>query len=187
MNETMTDMERLREVALDQHGYVTALQAQEAGVSRPSLSYLVKHGRVERACRGVYRVPQVPYTEYDAKHLALLWTGSEEAVLGYDTALDAYGVCDVNPVKVHIVVGKGKRINRSGGDAYVVHKEDVSPEDLSWWEGMRVVRFPVALRQCIDAGLPTYLAEQAIEGGRARGLLSLEQAADMADRLEARK
>ena len=187
MNKPMTDMERLREVALDQHGYVTASQAQDAGVSRPSLSYLVKHGRIERACRGVYRVSQVPYTEHDAKHLALLWADPEAAVLGYDTALDAYGVCNVNPMKVHVVVGKEKRISRSGGDAYVVHKEDLSPGDLSWWEGMRVVRLPVALRQCIDAGLPTYLAEQAIEGGRARGLLSPEQAEKMTARLEARK
>ncbi|MEG0419242.1 type IV toxin-antitoxin system AbiEi family antitoxin domain-containing protein [Gordonibacter sp.] len=187
MNETMTDMERLREVALDQHGYVTASQAQEAGVSRPSLSYLAKRGRVERACRGVYRVSQVPYTEYDAKHLALLWADPEAATLGYDTALDAYGVCDVNPMKVHVVVGKGKRISRSGGNAYVVHKEDLSPEDLSWWEGMRMVRFPVALRQCLEAGLPTYLVEQALEGGRAPGLLSAQQAGGMGGRREARK
>lgn len=187
MNETMTDMEKLREVALDQHGYVTAAQAQEAGVSRPSLTYLAKRGRIERACRGVYRVGQVPYTEHDAKHLALLWADPDSAALGYETALDAYGVCDVNPTKVHVVVGKGKRISRSGGEAYVVHREDLAPEDLSWWEGMRVAKLPVALRQCIDDGLPTYLAEQAIERGRARGLLLPGQADAMRERLEGRK
>lgn len=124
-------MGRLREIALDQHGYVTASQTQEAGVSRPSLTYLAQRGRIERACRGVYRIPQVPYTEHDAKHLALLWADPEEAALGYDTALDAYGVCDVNPTRVHVVVGKGKRMRRSGDEGYVVHKEDLSQEDLS--------------------------------------------------------
>lgn len=186
MNETMTDIEKLREIALDQHGYVTAAQAQKAGVSRPSLTYLVKHGRIERPCRGVYRVGQVPSTGHDAKHLALLWADPESAALGYDTALDAYGVCDINPTKVHVVVDKGKRISRAGGDAYVVHKENLAPEDLSWWEGMRAVKFPVALRQCIDANVPTYLIDQAIERGRARGLLSPKQADVMRQRLEAR-
>lgn len=37
---------------------------------------------------------------------------------------------------------------------------------------------PVALRQYIGPGLPTYLVEQAVEGGCARGLLSSEQAED---------
>lgn len=186
MKETLTDIEKLREIALDQHGYVTTAQAQEAGVSRPSLTYLVKHGRIERACHGIYRVGQVPYTEHDAKHLALLWADPGSAVLGYDTALDTYGVCNINPTKIHVVVRKGKRISRAGGDAYRVYKEDLPPSDLSWWEGMRVVKLPVALRQCIDAGLPTYLAEQAIERGRASGLLSSAQVKELRERLEGR-
>lgn len=186
MNETLTDIEKLREIALDQHGFVTTAQAQEASVSRPSLTYLAKHGRIERVRHGIYRVGQVPYTEHDAKHLALLWADPESAVLGYDTALETYGVCDINPTKIHVVVRKGKRINRAGGHAYRVHKEDLSPSDLSWWEGMRVVKLPAALRQCIEAGLPTYLAEQAIERGRASGLLLPAQAKELKERLEGR-
>lgn len=182
----MTDLEKLREIALDQHGYVTSTQAQEVGVKRASLTYLVKHDRLERTLRGIYRVPQVPYTEHDAKHLAILWVDPDSAVLGYDTALATYDVCDINPMKVHVVVDKGKRINRSGGEAYIVHKEELRPQDITWWEGMRTVRLAVALRQCIDSGLPTHLANQAIENATSRGMLTSEQADDIRQRLDRR-
>lgn len=186
MKETMTDLEKLREIALDQHGYVTSAQAQKVGVKRASLTYLVNHDRLERVLRGVYRVPQVPYTEHDAKHLAILWADPDSAVLGYDTALAAYDVCDINPTKVHVVVDKGKRISRNGSEAYVVHKENLNQKDITWWEGMRVVRLAVALRQCIDLGLATHLAEQAIENAVSRGMLTSEQVDFIRQRLDAR-
>ena len=43
------DIEKLREIALDQHGLITAAQADSIGVSRPSLSYLVKNDRKSNA------------------------------------------------------------------------------------------------------------------------------------------
>ena len=46
MNEVVFDIDRLREVALDQYGFVTTAQAEEAGVSAPSLAMLVKRGRL---------------------------------------------------------------------------------------------------------------------------------------------
>ena len=79
MNETKTDMEKLREIALEQNGFVTAFQAEEIGVSRPMLTYLLKNDRIERPRRGVYRVPQVLATRFDTFRLALLWTGDKKA------------------------------------------------------------------------------------------------------------
>lgn len=131
----------------------------------------------------MYRVPQVPYTEHDAKHLAILWADPDSAVLEYDTALAAYDVCDINPTKVHIVVGKGKRIGRAGGETFVVHKEELGQHDVTWWEGMRTVRLAVALRQCIDSGLPTHLAEQAIANAASRGMPTAGQEDDARRRL----
>ena len=115
MNEVVFDIDRLREVALDQYGFVTTAQAEEAGVSAPSLAMLVKRGRLERVVRSVYRVPQVPPASFDRFMLALLWTGCDEAALSHETALDAYDVCDVNPTSIHVVVDGGRRIRRKGG------------------------------------------------------------------------
>lgn len=58
--------------------------------------------------------------------LAVLWTRVPEAALSHETALDAYGISDVNPSRIHLTVGKHRCFPRAGGD-YVVYYEDVAP------------------------------------------------------------
>ena len=185
MNEIITDIDKLRDVALDQHGYVTTAQAEEAGVSRPMLSYLVGSSRVERPVRGIYRVPQVPPTEHDAAHLAILWAG-EGAVLSHDTALAAWDVCDVNPDRIHVAVPRSRRISKAGVGGVVLHRADVEPRRVRWWEQMPVVDLPTAIGQCVDRGLPSHLVEQAIENGERRGLLRECEARALEKKLEER-
>lgn len=176
MNETVFDIERLRDIAVDQYGYVTTAQAEEAGVSKPSLSMLVKRDRLERVARGVYRVPQVPPTRHDRFMLALLWTGATEAALSHETALDAYEVCDVNPSAIHVVVDGGRRIRKRDGEGYVVHYQTIGANQVGWWKGMRCVKLSTAIEQCANGGTPSYLLAQAVENGRKRGLLSKDDA-----------
>lgn len=181
----MTDIEKLREIALDQHGLVTSSQAEEVGVSRPSLSYLVKHGRIERLERGIYRIPQVIATENDTFQQALLWAG-DGAFLSHDTALAAWDICDINPVTIHVSVPKGRRIQKQGHVNMELHKADVSAGDLKWWDGMRTASPFLAIRQSIERGVSSHIIAQALENGRARGLISKEQAAKLEAELEAR-
>ena len=164
MNEVVFDIDRLREVALDQYGFVTTAQAEEAGVSAPSLAMLVKRGRL------------VPPSSFDRFMLALLWTGCDEAALSHETALDAYDVCDVNPTSIHVVVDGGRRIRRKGGEGYAIHYETVDAKQVGWWEGMRCVKLATAIEQCAATGTPRYLLEQAVENGRKRGLLGKREA-----------
>lgn len=171
MNEIVTHIERLREVALDQHGYVSSAQAAEAGVSTASLAMLERRGRIEHAARGVWRVPQVPATENDRYQLALLWTGRPEAALACETALETYGVCDVYPDSVHVVVPMGRKMRREVPDGYVVHRADLGVCAVGWWDGMRRVGLAAAIRQCAEWGTPTYLLRQALERGLAGRLL----------------
>ncbi len=186
MRETVTDIEKLREIAIDQHGYVTTSQAEQVGVSRPSLSYLAKNGRIDRPIRGVYRVPQVPVTQYDAIHLALLWADAENAVLSHDTALHAWGVSDINPTKIHLTVPPGHRTSRGGGDNVVIHKQAVTKKQMGWWEQMPIVKLPIAIDQCVDRGVSSHIITQAIMNGRARGMLSDVEAGCLYSRLESR-
>ena len=79
MNEVVTYLERLREIALDQHGFVTTAQAVVEGIPKTELPKLAARGRIERVAHGVYRVPQVPATAHDNWALAVLWTGAAEA------------------------------------------------------------------------------------------------------------
>lgn len=186
MQETLTDIEKLREIALDQHGYVTASQADQIGVSRPSLSYLTKNERIERVQRGIYRIPQVPATRYDALHLALLWTNAAEAALSHDTALDAWRVCDINPVKIHVTIAKDRRINKAGGENCVVHKHDILPNQVTWWEQMPTVNLSTAIEQCISRGVSSHVLLQALENGQAQRMLTKREARSLSEKLKAR-
>ncbi len=166
-----TKLERLREVALDQHGFVTTAQALEDRVSHAELSTMVARERLSRASHGVYRVPQVPETEFDEYQLAVLWAGVPEACLSHDTALAAWNISDINPDRIHITVASRPRIRRSGGERYVVHYEGVDLRDVSWWQGIRTVDVPTAIGQGIASGVPTYLIRQSLERAGKTSLL----------------
>ena len=171
MSEVLTYLERLREIALDQHGFVTAAQAVDDGIPKTELPKLAARGRVERMMHGVYRVPQVPATPHDNLALAVLWTGAPEACLSHETALASWGVSDVNPERVHLTIARNRRMRRSGGERYIVHRRDLEPDQCTWWEGIPITDLPTTIEDCIRFGTPSYLIRQAIERGGRTSLL----------------
>lgn len=171
MAEVVTYLERLREIALDQHGFVTAAQAVAAGIPKTELPKLAARQRIERMARGVYRIPQVPATPYDNWALAVLLTGAQEACLSHETALAAWDVSDVNPDLVHVTVNRARRLRRADGERYVIHKRDLHPSQRTWWEGMPITNLPTTIADCIETGTPAYLIRQAIERGGRTSLL----------------
>jgi len=186
MNETVWNIEKLREIAIDQHGFVSVEQALDAGVTRAALSGLVRRKRLEHAATGVYRVPQVPYGQYDAFMLAVLWTGVPEAVTSHETALDLYEVSDINPTKIFVTVGKNRRIRRKGGEHYSVYYQDLRPNQTSWHEEIPTVTLPTAIEQCIESGVPTYLLKQAINNGYKTGLVTKDKEQELMAKIEIR-
>lgn len=183
---TVTKLERLREVALDQHGFVTTAQALEEGVSHAELSTMTARHRIERAAHGVYRVPQITETEYDRYQLAVLWTGAPEACLSHDTALEIWGITDINPDRIHVNVAAHRRLRRAGGEQYVVHTADLAPSQITWWQGIRTVTVPTAIEQGIASGVPTYLIRQAIDRAGRTSLLPADDRERLGLLLEAR-
>jgi len=182
----LTKLERLREVALDQHGFVKTEQAVQEGVSHAELSTLVARDRLERVAHGVYRVPQVAATEFDQYHLAVLWTGAPEACLSHDTALDAWEISDINPSRIHLTVPRRRRIRRAGGEFFVVHHEDLEPKQVTWWQGIPTVNVATAIAQCIASGVPTYLIRQALDRAGRTSRLRAADAERLASALGAR-
>lgn len=182
----VTKLERLRELALDQHGFVTTAQAMEEGVSYAELSTMVARGRIERAAHGVYRIPQVAETEYDPYQLAVLWTGAAEACLSHDTALEVWGITNINPDRIHLSLEAHRRLRRAGGERYVVHREYLSPQQVTWWQGIRTVTVPTAISQGIASGVPTYLIRQALERAGRTSLLPTEDRERLSVALEVR-
>ena len=176
----------LWDTAAAQHGFVTACQARELGVSDMAAQMLVRRGTLERQARGVYRFPQFPISQYDQYMLAVLWTQAAEACLSHETALDAYEITDVNPNVIHVTVAKDRRLRRVGGDDYVIHHEDLAPEQVGWWQEVPTVTRATAIAQCIAYGTPTYLLRQALERGHAQGYLTTVERDQLAQALEER-
>lgn len=178
--------DELWEIAAPQHGFVTAQQAVEIGIGKETLKKLVQRGTLERVAFGVYRFPKYPVAEADAYMLAVLWTRAPEAALSHETALDVYGISDVNPNRIHVTVAKSRRLRRAGGDGYVIHYQELAPPQLGWWQEVPTVTAATAIAQCVDWGTPTYLLRQAIENGHAQGRISTVERAELTNRLETR-
>lgn len=179
--------DELWDIAVGQHGLVTARQATEAGINKHALQMLVHRGTLDRAAHGVYRFPQYPVGEYDQLMLAVLWTRVPEAALSHETALDCYGISDVNPNRIHLTVGRQRRFRRAGGENYVVHYEDLEPRQIGWWQEIPAVTPAAAIGQCIVYGTPTYLLRQALDRGHARGYLKATERDTLTEMLEARR
>lgn len=178
--------DELWDIAVTQHGFVTAQQAIEAGIGKAALQMLVHRGTLARAAHGVYRFPQYPVGEHDLLMLAVLWARVPEAALSHEIALDCYGISDVNPNRIHLTVGKHRRFRRAGGEDYVVHYEDLDAQQIRRWQEIPTVAPVAAIEQCIAYGTPTYLLRQAIERGHGQGYLKTAERDALADLLQAR-
>ncbi|MCL2489490.1 MAG: type IV toxin-antitoxin system AbiEi family antitoxin domain-containing protein [Propionibacteriaceae bacterium] len=176
----------LWEVAETQHGFVTAQQAAEAGVSNQALLMLARRGTVKRAAFGVYRFPNFPVSQYDQFALAVLWTRADEACLSHETALAAYEISDINPHVIHVTVAKHRRLRRANSNGYVIHHEDLSPNQIGWWQEIPIVTPATAIAQCSADGTPTYLLRQALERGHRDGYLTTNDHDTLTQALEAR-
>lgn len=141
----------------------------------PALQMLVHRGTLDRLAHGVYRFPKYPVGEHFQKMLAVLWTRVPEVALSHETALDLYGISDVNPSRIHVTVAKRRRFRRADGQEYVVHFEDLDPGQIGWWNEIPTVKPATAIAQCISHGTPIYLLRQAIERGHSQGYLKTDE------------
>ena len=184
MELILTDIERLREVASKQHGVISRRQALSAGVSSESIRQLAFRGRIERVAQGVYRIPQAHEGEKTPLQIAVLWTGRDEAALGFETALYCHGLCDEAPQQVHIIVPAKARIRRSSGEGYVLHYLDVSPDDICIKESLRLTTPQRTLLDCQSWGVSQTVLHSAFERAALRGLILGDTLGALASQLE---
>lgn len=187
MTEIVTYLDRLREIALDQHGFVTTAQAVVAGVPKTELPKMAARNRISRVGHGIYRIPQVPGSEYENLTLALLSTGAPEAYLSHETALDVWGICDVNPKVIHVSVDKGRRIRRAASTLLKLHYRAIDTSSTTWWKEVPVSDPVSTIQDCIEWGTPAYLMRQAIQEATSRGLLSPTKQEELLQQLDKRE
>jgi predicted transcriptional regulator of viral defense system len=171
---------QLVERAAETFGYLTAEDAREIGVPVGTLNALARRGQLEHLARGIYRVPLIPPGRLDQYMLATLWPDGR-GTISPDSALELYGMSDVNPAKIHVTVPAAYRTHRDIPSLYVLHHEEIPPADQRSFEGVPVVSAAKAVREAHAQHMRRSLLKQAIDDGVQSGWLRRREA----DRLRA--
>ncbi|HEV2740162.1 MAG TPA: type IV toxin-antitoxin system AbiEi family antitoxin domain-containing protein [Candidatus Elarobacter sp.] len=164
----------LRGIAAEHDGYFTSGEADEAGIKRAIVVQLKHRGRLERVDRGLYRLVHWPQNDLQDYHRAILWPtvhrDLDYAVISHDSALQLYGLSDLNPASVHITVPAGFRARRPTPAWLRIHSEDVPERDRTSERGVPTISIVRAIEQIAPTrGLG--IVHQAISEARERNLL----------------
>jgi predicted transcriptional regulator of viral defense system len=164
---------QLFSLAVDQGGYFTAKQAQEAGYGYPHLDYHVSCGNFVRVGHGLYRLPDLPPSEHDDLIRLTLWSRNRQdrpqAVVSHESALVLHELSDLLPTKTHLTVPPGFRKKVPAG--CVLHRDMLPPSDIEERQGFRVT---TPLRTLLDAARGAISQEQlekAVADALGRGLV----------------
>lgn len=170
----------LAEIANDQYGFVTPEDAREREIDPINLVRMFQRGQLERRATGLYRFRLTPPSPLDAYMEAVLWPGrGARGVLSHATALDLYGLSDINAAKIDITLPRGHRVRRDVPAAYRIHHEHLEGEDVSSFEGIPIVTPARAIRQAHAAHLGPALIGQAIDHGERDGRLTRREATSL--------
>ncbi len=176
-------------LAEENDGLVTAEQARKAGFTDSVLARLAQRGRIERTARGVYRIPYFPPGRFSQYREAVLWAkanrGPEEAAISHATALGVYGISDANPHLIHLTVPKSARLRRQKPKGVVVHREDLTLEDITVQEGIPITTISKTVTDLLRSGGRIDLVRQAISDARREGFIRDAEARQLRRRVEA--
>jgi predicted transcriptional regulator of viral defense system len=168
---------RLAELAAENYGYLTTEEVEKVGIDPHRLIELARRGQLERRAQALYRLPLIPPTPLDAYREATLWPRGCEGVISHTTALDLYGLGDVNPAKIHLTLPRAHRTRREVPRQYILHHEDLAPKEVRLYEGIPAVTPAKAIRQ--SGKLGPELLRGALKDGLRRGLLRPGEAEDL--------
>ena len=93
----MNQLHEILNLAKQNKGVLTTAMVVKAGFSRGSLKYLVDNGRLERAERGVYTLPDAWEDEF-----VNIQTRYKRGIFSLDTALFLCDLTDRTPVRYHM-------------------------------------------------------------------------------------
>ena len=159
--------EIVRDIALDNYGFVTTREAAEAGVPAVELPKLAARGGLENVAYGLYRVTDMPATVFDQFAEALLRVG-EGAYLYGESVLALFGLADVNPRTIKVAVNRRARPKLP---SYIELVRVKNAEPTTHYEGLAAQ--PVAEALLASRGrIETERLSEAAKQARAEGLLT---------------
>jgi predicted transcriptional regulator of viral defense system len=179
--KSMADTHRrvLRNLALDQYGYITPTDAEALGVPAIELRKIAQRGGLDHVAYGLYRFADIPITEFDTFMEAVLRCGPD-AHLTHDAVLALHGLALVNPRRIR--VGSPHRVRRTLPDSIEVIREHVAPDDLTSYEGIPSTTVRRALLDSRDIVMIDRLVEATEEAGR-RGLVPRHRLTELLDEI----
>ena len=162
--------EIVREIALDNYGFVTTKAAVEAGVPAIELPKLTARGGMENVAYGLYRVLNVPPTAVDQFAEAVFRVG-DGAYLHGESVLALLGIADVNPKTVKVAIARRARPKLPSYIELVPVRDEAR---TTLYEGLKAQRVADAILECreqIETGRLFEAAQQA----RAEGYLTTSE------------
>jgi predicted transcriptional regulator of viral defense system len=175
-----TRMDELYALAEEHDGLLASKDARALGIQDSVLVRLAQRGRLERMSRGVYRIAHFPADRLAQYREAVLWArasqGPERIALSHETALLLYGISDVNPARVNLTVPMSARLRREHPEWIVIHRADLTPEEISQHEGMPVTSVERSVMDVLSTTHRRDIARQAITDALRAGLVNVPQA-----------
>jgi len=175
-----TRMDELYAIAEEHDGLLTSKEARALGIQDFVLVRLAQRGRLERMSRGVYRIAHFPADRLAQYREAILWAkasqGPERIALSHETTLLLYGISDVNPAHVNLTVPMSARLRREHPEWIVIHRANLSPQEISRHEGMPITSVERSVMDVFSTTHRTDIARPAIADALRTGLLTAAQA-----------
>jgi predicted transcriptional regulator of viral defense system len=143
---------RLYDLAEGHDGFFTAQEAQAIGFAPAHIVNLAARGQIERRSRGVYRLPNYPRSRHEQLQEAILWPQTHRllpySLISHTSALELYGISDVNPAKIHVSIPTLARIRRKAPAWLVLHHAEFTPAEITEHEGIPIT---APFRSILDA------------------------------------
>lgn len=175
-----TRFDELVALAEEHDGLLTAKQARDAGIADSVLARLTQRGRLERAARGVYRIPHFPSNRFSQYREAVLWAkaddGPKNVALSHATALAVYGISDANPALVHITIPRNARLRRVRPKWVEIHHADLQVGDVTVEEGLPITTVGRTVQDVLSSTGQVGTVRQAVSDARREGYIDSAEA-----------
>jgi len=172
------DYDLLYSIAEAQAGYFTARQAGQAGFSSERLSDLTTRGKFIRVQHGIYRLVYFPASRFEDLFIAHLRAGPA-SVISHESALAVYGLSDVLPATIHVIIPRTASRRRKG---IKLHTNQLQVDEITHRDGLPVTTPARTIADVISNGLSFQLVKQAIIEALQRGLTNQQELLKQADR-----
>lgn len=176
----MAALDMVAAAATEQHGLFTRQNAVDSNMTPAQLHRLTAAGRAERLSYGLYRLTAVGEDRLTSYMEAALWSGG---VISHASALEMQELCDILPRQINVTVPSERNPRKDGRDRYRVFRKTLDPRDLTFYEGVPVVRARVAVAQALADGEDPEQLRLAVANAENRGLLLAREAAALEEAL----